>query len=302
MTIDVQKSKIIIVMAWCVLLFASPLPELLSGLRYPLEYQHWFSITKVIVLSVLLAATVLIRVMTPLRALVAVLLALQIAPGIFAAITMSSYWRQLGDGLHNPFLHLMLDVQFIRVAVMLTVLLTLFILFRTSTRFLLGAGDMGATTTRIIWLGITGKRSWNRVGAILAVVMSAGTLTFLSIGMHPALVALPQALSMLPFILLFSITNALGEEITFRLGLLVPAMNVVSSGQAMLMSAVYFGLAHYYGIPSGAIGVMMAGFLGWIACRCVLDTKGIAWAFIIHVVQDIWIFWFMAAMFLLQSK
>jgi membrane protease YdiL (CAAX protease family) len=29
----------------------------------------------------------------------------------------------------------------------------------------------------------------------------------------------------------------------------------------MMMSAVYFGLAHYYGIPSGAIGVVMGGFL-----------------------------------------
>jgi hypothetical protein len=69
-----------------------------------------------------------------------------------------------------------------------------------------------------------------------------------------------------------------------------------------VLSAVYFGLAHYYGIPSGALGVVMAGFLGWLACRSVLDTKGVAWAFAMHVVQDIWIFWFMAAMFSLQVK
>jgi Type II CAAX prenyl endopeptidase Rce1-like len=92
--------------------------------------------------------------------------------------------------------------------------------------------------------------------------------------MRPALWALPRAFPMLPLVLLFSTTNALGEEITYRLALLEPAVGVVTSGHAMMMSAVYFGLAHFYGIPSGALGVVMAGFLGWLACRSVLDTKG----------------------------
>lgn len=102
-------------------------------------------------------------------------------------------------------------------------------------------------------------------------------------------------MSMFPLILVFSITNALGEEITYRLGLLAPALSSVGAGNAMTMSAFYFGLAHYYGIPSSATGVVMAAFLGWLACRSIVDTKGIGWAFIIHFVQDIWIFWFMAA-------
>jgi hypothetical protein len=70
----------------------------------------------------------------------------------------------------------------------------------------------------------------------------------------------------------------------------------------MMMSAVYFGLAHYYGIPSGAIGVVMVGFLGWLPCRSVLDTKGVAGAFAMQFVQDIWIFWFVASMFSLQVQ
>ncbi len=119
--------------------------------------------------------------------------------------------------------------------------------------------------------------------------------------MRPAFVALPNLISMLPAIILFAATNALGEEIIYRLALLAPMANLAPTGQAMIMSATYFGLAHYYGIPSGSLGVVMAGFLGWLACRSVVDTKGVAWAFILHFVQDIWIFWFMAAMFSLHK-
>lgn len=62
------------------------------------------------------------------------------------------------------------------------------------------------------------------------------------------------------------------------------------------MSALYFGLGHINGMPSGCIGIAMASFLGWIACRAVLDTRGLAWAVTIHLVQDVGIFWFLAAL------
>lgn len=288
--------------AWIAVLIGSALPELVLGFPYPSTLFNWLSITKAALLILLLLLTVLIRQTVPLQALVTVLLTLHVALGTFGAIVSSSAWRQEIGRIENPFIRAMLDVQFVRIAVALGVLSVLFALYRTPKSFFLSPGAMNATASRVVWLGISGARSWNRVGTVLIVVLSLGTLSFLSVAMRPALLALPRVLSTLPIVLLFSTTNALGEEITYRLGLLVPALSVVTSGHAMMMSAVYFGLAHYYGIPSGALGVVMAGFLGWLACRSVLDTKGVAWAFAMHVVQDIWIFWFMAAMFSLQVK
>jgi membrane protease YdiL (CAAX protease family) len=302
MTTHARYSRAHLSIAWSAVLIGSALPELVLGFRYPLELLNWLSITKTAVFVLLLLLTVLIRKMAPLRALITVLLTLQMAMGAFGAIVSSSAWRQGISGIESPFVRAMLDVQFVRVAVTLAVLSVLFVLYRAPKRFYLSPGAMGATALRVVWLGISGASSWNRVGAVLVVVLSFGTLSYLSIAMHPALLALPRVLSMLPLVLLFSTTNALGEEITYRLALLAPAVSVVTSGHATVMSAVYFGLAHYYGVPSGAIGVVMAGFLGWLACRSVLDTKGVAWAFAMHVVQDIWIFWFMAAMFSLHVK
>ena len=287
--------------AWGAVLIGSALPELLLGLPYPSAlFNTWLSVTKAMLLVLMLLSTVLIRQTAPLRALVAMLLTLHLAMGTFGALVSSSAWRQTLGRIENPFIRTMVDVQFVRVAVTLAVLAVLFLLYRAPKKFYLQPGAMGVPATRVAWLGISGAGSWNRVGTVLTAILSLGTLAFLSIAMRPAVSALPQVLSMLPFTLLFSTTNALGEEITYRLALLAPAVGVVTSGHAMMMSAVYFGLGHYYGIPSGALGVVMAGFLGWLACRSVLDTKGVAWAFAMHVVQDIWIFWFMAALLSLQ--
>ena len=60
------------------------------------------------------------------------------------------------------------------------------------------------------------------------------------------------------------------------------------------MVAVYFGLIHFYGIPYGVVGVLLAGFLGWILAKSIQDTGGFFWAWFIHFWQDVWIFAFMA--------
>ncbi len=283
-------------------LVGSALPELVLGFRYPIGLMHSLSFAKAAFFILLLVLTCFIRKTAPLRPLLAILLTLHVAIGAFASIVASACWKAQVSGIDNRFIRVLLGIQFGRVGVTLVVLAVLFLLFRTPSRFYLRRGDMGAKASRVAWLGISGKSSWNRVGTVLTVILSLGTFSFLAVSMHPALAALPGVLSILPFVLLFSITNALGEEISYRLAILAPVADVVPPGHAVLMTAAYFGLAHYYGIPSGSLGVVMAGFLGWLAGRSILDTKGVAWAFAMHVVQDVWIFWFMAATFSLQAK
>ena len=289
-------------MAWILVLLTSALPEVGLGLQYPLEPMHWLPIVKAAVLAVLLVASYSVRVISALRPLITILLTLHLATGSFGAMVSSAFWHQCVAAIANPFLRQMIDVQFVRVAVALAVLAVLFGVFRDRSRFYFARGDMVASVSRVAWLGISGTASWARVGVVLAAVLSLGTLTFLSLSLRPAIPALMSTIGVLPIVLLFSVTNALGEEISYRIALLAPVAHVAPPAHVMLMSAVYFGLAHYNGIPSGVIGVTMAGFLGWLACRSVLDTNGIGWAFILHVVQDVWIFWFMAAIFSLHAR
>ena len=292
----------LLMLAWILVLLASALPELGLGFHYPLEPLHWLSISKVAVLGALLVVSYALGVISALRSLIIVLLTLHLATATFGAVVSSAFWQQRVSAIANPFLRQMIEVQFVRIAVALVVLVVLFGVLRDRSRFYWSRGDMVARTSRVAWLGISGTTSWGRVGIVLTAVLSLGTLTFLSLAMRPAIPALIGTIATLPIVLVFSVTNALGEEISYRIALLAPVANVVPSAHAMVMSAVYFGVAHYNGIPSGVVGITMAGLLGWIACRSVLDTKGIGWAFILHLVQDVWIFWFMAAIFSLQAS
>jgi hypothetical protein len=47
-------------------------------------------------------------------------------------------------------------------------------------------------------------------------------------------------------------------------------------------------------VPYGFIGVALAWFLGWILARSMLETRGIAWAWFIHALQDVLIVGFIA--------
>jgi hypothetical protein len=69
-------------------------------------------------------------------------------------------------------------------------------------------------------------------------------------------------------------------------GVFRPAENI-------LLVSAFFGFRHYYGQPSGPLGVAMAGFAGWIWARSMIDTRGGVWAFLIHMALDIVIFAFL---------
>jgi membrane protease YdiL (CAAX protease family) len=68
---------------------------------------------------------------------------------------------------------------------------------------------------------------------------------------------------------------------------------VIGIRQAMLATGLLFGLAHYYGNPPGASGVLLATFLGVFIAKSMIETGGSKWAWIIHWLQDMVIFSFL---------
>jgi hypothetical protein len=100
-----------------------------------------------------------------------------------------------------------------------------------------------------------------------------------------------KALPLLPAVLLFAAINAFTEEVYHRAGLLATLTEVIGKGQTLLLAAVFFGLAHWlYGSPPGLVGAMMTGFLAWLLGKSMLETKGIAWPWLIHFLPDVVIF------------
>ena len=195
---------------------------------------------------------------------------------------------------HPSFNVSMLAEQSLHLMVTLIMIGVLFILKKKRENFFLVKGDTHALISPVKWLGIKEGERWNKTGWVLAIFISLGTLTFLVLAGRPSLDIVVKALPFLPAILLAAATNAFHEEMSYKASFLSVLEQPVGRVHALWLMAAYFGIAHYYGVPYGIIGVLMAGFLGWLLGKSMLETRGLGWAWFIHFLQDVMIFIFLA--------
>lgn len=278
--------------AWAVMLGVSVLPnallhELAGG------SPSWLKWAKMGLLLAVTTATFW-RPLRPLRHFVLIMLAIFVSEELVSRLTGSGLWQSWFGGVGAPFVWSMLSTQLGRLAVSLLMIgILLALRYRRADMFLV-CGQLDAPITPVRWLGFSKPDPWTRFGGQFAVYISLGTLIFLILGGRPTLAALSAALPMLPAVLLFAAMNAFNEEMTYRASLLAGLVPTIGAQQALWITAVFFGLGHYFGVPYGVVGVIMAGFLGWVMGKSMLETRGFFWAWLIHFLQDVLIFSFMA--------
>ena len=119
-------------------------------------------------------------------------------------------------------------------------------------------------------------------------------VAFLFSNLRPNFWQLTQHWQLLPWALATATLNAANEEFQFRCVPLAHLRNVLPLRESVWLTAIFFGLAHYFGQPSGWLGVAMATVAGFIWGKSMLETRGVAWALGIHFVQDLVIFYFLA--------
>lgn len=158
----------------------------------------------------------------------------------------------------------------------------------------LAVGNLAAPAQPIRFLGLRKPVPWTWLGPVLLVVFALALMPFFYFTVHPNFSGSGRIFHFWPWMLAVATLNAASEEFQFRNLLLAHLRNVFSPAEAVLLTAVLFGLGHYYGQPSGPLGVLMAGFAGWIWARSMIETNGSAWAFVTHLVQDVVIFVFLA--------
>jgi hypothetical protein len=281
-------------MAWAIMLGVSILPnvilhELAGGA------PAWLTWAKIGLLVALAGAAFLWKALRPLRNFILILLAIYISEALVARLTGLPLWQGWFGDPNAPFTVTMLGIQLSRLIVSLLVIAALFALGYRRADFFLVRGELDAPITPVRWLGFPKPDPWTSFGGQWGIYIGLGLLVFLVLGSRPSGAALLQAAPMLPAVLLFATMNAFNEEMTYRASLLAGLEPTIGPRQALWNTAVFFGIGHYFGVPYGIVGVIMSTFLGWMLGKAMLETRGFFWAWVIHFIQDVLIFSFMAA-------
>lgn len=289
-----RSQRISIIAAWIIVTFASLLPKVV--LQEIFHQTVSGDLQVIITASVIITGLILSLIWEPVRRLRSFLVLFLVLIGIewfvFNQVDRLPFYK---SWLNNPSFNVyMLAEQSLRLMVTAVIIATLFILKKKRSAFFLVKGDTSAPVEPVRWLGVDKGTTWIKFGRILALCISLGTLTFLIIAGRPPFNIVVRALPFLPAVLLAAALNAFNEEMTYKASFLSALEGPVGAKQSLLLMAAYFGLGHFYGVPYGIIGVVMAGFLGWILGKSMLETKGFAWAWFIHFLQDVLIFSFLA--------
>jgi hypothetical protein len=301
--VETQNRTTLLAIAWGVMLLVSTLPMIILQEIYqisvPFQTRMLASLALVLFMVVL---TFVWQTIRPLREFFIVFIILFVAEGFFYGTVgnlpaIDPYLES------SEFVPSLLSTQVLRMAVTLVMLAGLMIIKKKREAFYLVKGDLAAVADPMPPI-MKQPASWRVLGRELSLLISLGTLAFLLIAAFPSLRAqftegalggmLSQMLVLIPFVLLMAAMNAFSEELTYKASFLSVLENPAGKRQALLLMAAFFGIGHYYGIPYGIVGVLMAGFLGWLLGKSMLETRGFAWAWFIHFLQDVLIFSFMA--------
>ncbi|PYK80396.1 MAG: hypothetical protein DMF40_05745 [Verrucomicrobia bacterium] len=174
-------------------------------------------------------------------------------------------------------------------------MLTTFIGHRiTRDDLFLRVGYMNAPVKpeRILWF--RSPLRWSHLGPPIVLIFAVAMIAFLFSNLRPNFWQLTQHWELFPWAVATAALNAANEEFQFRCVPLAHLRNVLPPHEGIWLTAVFFGLGHYFGQPSGWLGVAMATIAGFIWGKSMLETRGVGWAFAIHFVQDLVIFYFLA--------
>ncbi len=286
-----DKNKKLLIFAWISTLLVSSLPNILWQ-EYFGTATIWLLWAKIILLFVFLLIALFWKTARGLWPYYVLVMILFLAEEAMGQLGNTAFW-QTTFAQTASFGKSMLGHQLRRLLVTLCMIIGLFLIYRKPKKFFMVKGNLKAPAAKEGFL-IDEGTPWHKLGWILALCITLGTLAFLWIAGRPSLRSFPPLLAQLPMILLLAAMNAFSEELSYRAAFLAPLNPVTGKMHAILLTATFFGLAHFYGVPYGIIGVIMSFVLGYLLSKSMLETRGFFWAWFIHFLQDVAIFSFMA--------
>ena len=199
----------------------------------------------------------------------------------------------------NSYINFQINYQLVLLGIALISMISSYFINLESFKSILSIGNISAVGEELKIFGIKKGDSWIKTGVSLSISISLATAIFMYFQLKGQTIDYSLLKTGLLWIILFSLTNSFAEEMIFRVGINGPLTNLLSPNRIFLISAVIFGVAHFQGMPSGIIGVILAGLLGYVLSKSIQETNGIFWAWLIHFLQDIII---IGSLYLIKSS
>lgn len=284
-------------LTWAVVLLVSDLTDAIWQARIgePPTWLFWMKTGIVIAVIFLSLLWKPMRIVRPFFFLLLVLmLALEGMSRFMETPAYQQWQNQIG------WVGAMAGFQFLKLAVSGIMVSVLLLMGKQRKDFFLTRGQLSAPIREKINTFTLKQHplNWGYLGLILGMCIAPLTLLFFGLGNLPSVEILRKAMPYFPLALLFAATNAFSEEMQFRASLLGDAQKIVGVGQAIWLTAVFFGFAHYFGgAPSGITGVLITGLLGALFAWCMQGSRGIVVPWFIHFCQNavIYAFWAIGA-------
>jgi len=256
-----KSRRVVMAVAWVSTLLASTLgvilwKELAGGLPY------WLPWVNAIGLTAMFITTLVKPAVKPLRDFVLILLIIFFLGfgagwewGLIPFVRGTSAWMSLEE--QAPWALSAISTHLLRLFPAFIILSFLLLKGRKRGDFFLVKGKIDAPVEPSKLLGMKKPEPWTRIGSIFAVVFASVTLVYLMLNSPPSLEAVVKAIPLIPAALLIAVVNAFNEEFTLRAAPLSELWSVVGKPQALMLTSVFFGLGHFYGVPSGPLGVLL---------------------------------------------
>jgi membrane protease YdiL (CAAX protease family) len=268
-------------LAWAIVLLLT-VPEII--LRAFLRVDtSWMLLGRIGLLAGSFALTFVWPLLRPLRGMLVVFLVIYVVEAwlFLTAIPQSQIYRDVVGGDANL---AFFGERLMRIGAVLVMFVVLLLMGFRRRDLYLAVGDLRATATPTR-LKIPHKpEPWTTFGRNYAIISVGLLLFFLIPALQPSLANF--SVGLLLFAAVCAAMNSFAEEFLYRSALIPEVLPLFGKGATLMLVPAWFGLAHYFGVPNGLTGVLLAGIGGWFFAKSMIETRGIAWAWFLHFLAD----------------
>jgi membrane protease YdiL (CAAX protease family) len=289
-----KARTILILTAWLGTLLLSRLPQIILGELGIIASTDWSMWWWTILGVALIALTYIWSGARPLRGYFLIVTMIYVLTILLSQLQRSSMWSSW-FGPEKPWLASFFGERLGVVLLALGLVGTLAAIGQKRSDYFLASGNVKASVEGMRFPGRGKPISWLIFGPIFALLL-AGLMAAAVLAMNPIPTGILTGLiPLLPAVVLFALMNAFGEEMAYRAAPLSQLWQVVGKGHAIWMTALWFGLGHYYGgISFGAFGAVFFTLVAALFGKAMLETRGLAVPVFMHLWGDIVLYIFLA--------